>query len=112
MMSNMKKRGRKAGTTSFIQVSLDDLNKCLKPNAKVIIWNRYAAMLGLYGKNIEAKPEVLIAAVNSGNIDLTLENFNEDILPAVEQNAKHTESEVREPLPDLVPKPSVSLEIF
>jgi len=107
----MKKRGRKAGTTSFIQVSLDDLNKCLKPNAKVIVWNRYASMLGLEGKMIEAKPDVLIAAVNSGNIDMNFSSFNED--DVIPQSAVQKETtEHQNHIHDLVPKPEVSLEIF
>ena len=43
----MKKRGRKAGSGSFAQVSLEELNRVLKPNARVIVWGRYAQMLGL-----------------------------------------------------------------
>jgi hypothetical protein len=105
----MKKRGRKAGTTSFVQVSLDDLNKTLKPNAKVIIWNRYASMLGIEGKPIEAKYDVLIASVNSGNVDMTIDNFD---VPLDNSSKISHNAEVQAPVPDLIPKPSVSLEIF
>jgi hypothetical protein len=108
----MKKRGRKSGSSSFIQVSLSDLNNALKPGAKVIIWNRYASMLGLEGKPVEAKYDVLMASVGSGTTEFELEDF---------ENAKFTNdsSKNTEPLisqdkntEDLVQKPQVSFEIF
>jgi hypothetical protein len=107
----MKKRGRKAGTGSFIQVSLDDLNKCLKPNAKVIVWNRYASMLGLQGKPVEAKYDVLVASVNSGNVDMNIENFDKN--PDANLSQPPQKSSISDtPVPDLIPKPSVTLDIF
>lgn len=98
----MKKRGRKAGSGSFIQVSLEDLNKVLKPNARVIVWGRYAQMLGLDGKKVEAKHDTLVAAVNGGTTEVELETFG---------NAKLENKKV-EPQEDLVPKPEVTLEVF
>ena len=99
----MKKRGRKAGSGSFAQVSLEELNRVLKPNARVIVWGRYAQMLGLDGKKVEAKQETLVAAVSGGTTDVALETFG---------NAK-TENKKQEPYQeDLVPKPSVTLEVF
>ena len=98
----MKKRGRKAGSGSFAQVSLEELNRVLKPNARVIVWGRYAQMLGLDGKKVEAKHDTLIAAVNGGTAELDLETFG---------NTKSENKKV-EPQQDLVPKPSVTLEVF
>jgi NCAIR mutase (PurE)-related protein len=99
----MKKRGRKAGSGSFAQVSLEELNRVLKPNARVIVWGRYAQMLGLEGKKVEAKHETLVAAVSGGTTDVALETFG---------SAK-TENKKQEPYQeDLVPKPSVTLEVF
>ena len=99
----MKKRGRKAGSGSFAQVSLEELNRVLKPNARVIVWGRYAQMLGLDGKKVEAKQETLVAAVSGGTTNVELETFG---------NAK-TENKKQETYQeDLVPKPSVTLEVF
>ena len=99
----MKKRGRKAGSGSFAQVSLEELNRVLKPNARVIVWGRYAQMLGLEGKKVEAKHETLVAAVSCGTTNVELETFG---------NTK-TENKKQEPYQeDLVPKPSVTLEVF
>ena len=99
----MKKRGRKAGSGSFAQVSLEELNRVLKPNARVIVWGRYAQMLGLDGKKVEAKQETLVAAVSGGTTDVELETFG---------NVK-AENKKQEPYQeDLVPKPSVIFEVF
>ena len=99
----MKKRGRKAGSGSFAQVSLEELNRVLKPNARVIVWGRYAQMLGLDGKKVEAKHDTIVAAVNGGTAEVELETFG---------NAK-AENKKQEPYQeDLVPKPSVTLEVF
>jgi NCAIR mutase (PurE)-related protein len=99
----MKKRGRKAGSGSFAQVSLEELNRVLKPNARVIVWGRYAQMLGLEGKKVEAKHETLVAAVSGGTADIELETFGN----AKPENKKHEAHQE-----DLVPKPSVTLEVF
>jgi len=99
----MKKRGRKAGSGSFAQVSLEELNRVLKPNARVIVWGRYAQMLGLEGKKVEAKHETLVAAVNGGTANVELETFGN----AKPENKKHEAHQE-----DLVPKPSVTLEVF
>lgn len=104
----MKKRGRKAGSGSFIQVSLEDLNRVLKPNARVMVWGKYAQMLGLTGKLVEATNENLIAAVQGGTTEIELETFDEKPL-AEEIKLSQLPKAIE---PDLVPKPSVSLEIF
>ena len=99
----MKKRGRKAGSGSFAQVSLEELNRVLKPNARVIVWGRYAQMLGLEGKKVEAKHETLVAAVSGGTTNVGLETFG---------NAKAENKKQESYQEDLVPKPSVTLEVF
>jgi hypothetical protein len=98
----MKKRGRKAGSGSFTQVSLEELNRVLKPNARVIVWGRYAQMLGLDGKKVEAKHDTLVAAVNGGTAEVELETFGS----AKSENKKVEHQE------DLIPKPEVTLEVF
>lgn len=96
----MKKRGRKAGSGSFAQVTLEDLNRVLKPGARVIVWGRYAQMLGLDGKKVEAKYDTLVAAVNGGTAEAELETFD---------NKKEKKEIAHE---ELVPKPDVTLEVF
>lgn len=104
----MKKRGRKAGSGSFIQVSLEDLNRVLKPNARVMVWGKYAQMLGLSGKLVEATNENLVAAVHGGTTEIELETFGGDD-PKEEIKLAQAPKAFE---PDLIPKPSVSLEIF
>lgn len=100
-MSN--KRGRKAGSGSFVSVTLADLNAALKPHARVIIWGRYAQMLGLSGSRVDAKPDSLVAAVSAGQSEVELETFGEN-----KPEAK-TSSQDK---PDIFPKVSVELENF
>ena len=99
------KRGRKAGSGSFVSVPLSELNATLKPNARVIVWGRYAQMLGLGGKKIDAKPDALIAAVAGGKNDVELDTFGAE-------PAKPKAENVSVEKPDIVPKVSVELESF
>lgn len=100
----MKKRGRKTGSGSFMSVPLSELNATLKPNARVIVWGRYAQMLGLSGKQIDAKPDALVAAVAGGKADVELEDFGAE--PQEEKKP------IAPLLTELVPKVSVELESF
>ena len=85
-----------------MSVSLSELNATLKPNARVIVWGRYAQMLGLSGKKIDAKPDALVAAVAGGKAEVELEDFSD---------APMTKDRV-EDKPDIVQKVSVELESF
>jgi hypothetical protein len=105
------KRGRKAGSGSFVSVTLADLNAALKPTARVIVWGRYAQMLGLTGKKIDAKPDALIAAVAGGKGDVELEEFDEMIEEETE-TVKGKEKIGGPLLTELIPKVSVELESF
>ena len=98
-----KKRGRKAGSGSFVSVSLEDLNKALKPSARVVVWGRYAQMLELDSRPVEAKHDTLVASVNSGAAEVVMDTFGEKT-PEVNKT-----TEVKE---DLVQKPDVTLDIF
>jgi len=102
------KRGRKAGSGSFMSVTLAELNAALKPGARVIVWGRYAQMLGLDGKKIDAKPDALIAAVAGGKGDVELETFEKDTKSETGPSNKdrHEDKE------DIVPKVSVELQSF
>jgi len=104
------KRGRKTGSGSFVSVSLADLNASLKPNARVIVWGRYAQMLGLGGKKIDAKPDALVAAVAGGKADVELDTFEKD---KNEKTSPFEKDRITAPLlTELVPKVSVELESF
>lgn len=103
----MKKRGRKAGSGSFVQISLDELNKVLKPNARVIVWGRYAQMLGLEGRKVEANYENLVAASSGGTSEVLINDFIED--KKIENT--HQESNQNKNH-ELVQKPEVTFEIF
>jgi hypothetical protein len=108
------KRGRKAGSGSFVSVTLADLNAALKPNARVIIWGRYAQMLGLAGKKIDAKPDALIAAVAGGKSDVELDTFDEEVPEKIKSLAEDV-LKLNKPdaeKPDIMPKVSVELESF
>ena len=48
-MKTKGKRGKTKGATSFLTVSLRELNTVLRPEASVIISRRYAETLGLKG---------------------------------------------------------------
>lgn len=77
-----KQRGRKSGSVSFMQVELSELNRVLKPSAKVIISLKYAVLVGLEGKPVGGDMTVYNHCVNSGNLGATLETFGEDGAPA------------------------------
>ena len=49
-----KGSGRTKGATSFVTVTLNDLNEMLKPQATVIISRRYAENMGITGKPFSA----------------------------------------------------------
>jgi hypothetical protein len=97
------KRGRKIGSGSFVSVSLSELNATLKPNARVIVWGRYAQMLGLDGKKVDAKPDALVAAVAGGKAEVEFDDFTE---------TKKEEFKAGPLFTELVPKVSVELENF
>lgn len=76
-MATQLKRGRKAGSVSFMQVSLKELNRVLKPEANVIVSVRYAQLVGLSGKPVSSTLDVMTYAAASGKADLKLESFEE-----------------------------------
>jgi len=104
------KRGRKTGSGSFVSVSLSELNATLKPNARVIVWGRYAQMLGLDGKKVDAKPDALVAAVAGGKAEVEFDTFEKD---KNEKTSLFEKDRITAPLlTELVPKVSVELENF
>jgi|TARA_Y100000310_G_scaffold285021_1_gene308177 hypothetical protein len=49
-----KGSGRTKGATSFVIVTLDELNQTLKPQATVVISRRFAENVGITGKPFSA----------------------------------------------------------
>lgn len=100
------KRGRKAGSGSFVSIPLAELNAVLKPTANVIVWSRFADALSLTGRKVSAKADQLISSVEGGKTTPELEVFDTDIKDAVPVAPTTLPSGER---PDLVPRPSVHL---
>jgi hypothetical protein len=73
-----KKRGRKAGGVSFMQVNLNELNRILRPDAHVIVSLRFAQIVGLEGKPVNATLDVMSAAAAGATADYTFTNWGED----------------------------------
>lgn len=71
-------RGRKRGAVSFMQVTLAELNRVLKPDAKVILSLKYGTLVGLDGKAVGGDMTVMEHCVNSGRIDMNVETFDDD----------------------------------
>jgi hypothetical protein len=87
-----KQRGRKSGSVSFMQVELFELNRVLKPEAKVIVSIRYGQLVGLQGKPVNSTLDVITHCVNSGKADTKLETFSdntEEEPPAPKKNIVH-----------------------
>lgn len=74
----VKQRGRKPGSVSFMQVELSELNRVLKPDAKVIVSIRYAQLVGLQGKPVNSNLDVITHCVSSGKAEMQLVDFNND----------------------------------
>jgi len=54
--------GRKKGSVSFTQVSLEELNDMLGPKATILISRKWAETIGLAGQAIVATPQNINAA--------------------------------------------------
>lgn len=74
----LKQRGRKPGSVSFMQVELSELNRVLKPDAKVILSIRYAQLVGLNGKPVSSNLDVVTHCVSSGKAEMHLVDFDKD----------------------------------
>lgn len=60
-------RGKTKGATSFITVSLDQLNHVLKPTAPVMVSRKFAEALGLTGTKV-ASNSTTVNAVKQENV--------------------------------------------
>ena len=89
---NKKQRGRKKGSVSFMQVELAELNRVLKPDAKVILSIRYAQLVGVNGKPVSSNLDVLGHCVASGKAEMELVAFDEEEeIPSPAANKKKEE---------------------
>ena len=65
-MKQTKKRkvgsGRKKGSVSFSQVTLEQLNDILGPKATVLISRKWAETVGIAGQMVTATPQNICAA--------------------------------------------------
>ena len=66
MLKQKKQRkvgsGRKKGSVSFIQVTLEQLNEILGPKATVLVSRKWAETVGLEGTAVVATPQTINAA--------------------------------------------------
>lgn len=104
---NKKQRGRKPGSVSFMQVELNELNRVLKPDAKVILSIRYAQLVGLQGKPVSANLDVMTHCVASGKVDAKLVDLEGDELKSPKPNPERHENKD----PDHI-SPQAELETF
>lgn len=72
------KRGRKAGSVSFCRVTLEELNRVLKPSANVIVSLRFAGMVGITGQKIVSDTGTIAGIASSKDVEVSLENFDEE----------------------------------
>ena len=66
-------RGKTKGATSFIVVSLDQLNNVLKPNANVMVSRKFAEALGLEGTQTTSTKQDIVA--NSKTVEVETIDF-------------------------------------
>ena len=72
-----KGSGKTKGATSFVQVTLGELNRVLKEGAVVVVSRRYAEQLGLEGKPMTGNAKNIADA--SKQIDLVVDNDNDEV---------------------------------
>jgi len=77
------KRGRKAGSVSFCRVSLEELNRVLKPSANVIVSLRFAGMVGLVGQKIVSDTPTIVGVASTKDAEVSLEHFDDEITPVL-----------------------------
>ena len=72
-------RGKTKGATSFITVSLDQLNHVLKPTAPVMVSRKFAEALGLTGTKV-ASNSTTVNAVKQESVFVKNDKEEEDQL--------------------------------
>ena len=72
-----KGSGRTSGSTSFVEVSLGELNRVLREDAIVIVGRKYAEAIRLDAKKVESNVDVIesvTCAVEVKSADLTTDD--------------------------------------
>ena len=72
-----KGSGRTSGSTSFVEVSLGELNRVLREDAIVIVGRKYAEAIRLDAKKVESNVDVIesvACAVEVKSADLTTDD--------------------------------------
>ena len=83
-MNATGKRGKTKGATSYVMVTLEELNRILKPEAQVMVSRKFSEALHLTSKNITAEYKnyaYLNNQINLANADETAEETAENSLP-------------------------------
>jgi ABC-type metal ion transport system substrate-binding protein len=80
-MARKKGSGRTKGAGSFVKVSLQELNRLLRPEAVVIINRRYAELIGLANEDFIATTENIKAAGEQVDFQVTKLDSEEEAAP-------------------------------
>ena len=64
-MAGTSKSGKTKGATSFMRVDLAELNRCLKPEASVIVNRRYVEALNLEAESFSTNTKNLKQVVSN-----------------------------------------------
>ena len=74
--------GRTSGSTSFVEVTLGELNRVLKEDAVVIVGRKYAEAIRLDAKKVESNVDVIesvASAVEIKSADLTTDECSVEL---------------------------------
>ena len=83
-MNATGKQGKTKGATSYVMVTLEELNRILKPEAQVMVSRKFSEALHLTSKKITAEYKnyaYLNNQINLANADETAEETAENSLP-------------------------------
>ena len=72
-----KGSGRTKGATSFVTVTLDQLNETLKPQATIVISRRFAENVGIAGRTFSATTKNIVS--HGCQIELTKTESEESV---------------------------------
>lgn len=79
-MAGTSKSGKTKGATSFMRVDLAELNRCLKPEASVIVNRRYVEALNLEAESFSTNTKNLKQVVtNSVEAPIEVEKAKVDV---------------------------------
>ncbi len=67
-MAGTSKSGKTKGSTSFVRISLAELNRCLKPEASVIVNRRYVEALNMEAEAFQTNTKNLKTVVKNSTV--------------------------------------------